>query len=70
MNILAELKRRFHDVLAEYAGDSDLQSLLDMIKQAQDARFGDYQANCAMPLGKQLGKAPRDVAAELSLIHI
>ena len=65
MNILAELKRRFHDVLAEYAGDSDLQSLLDMIKQAQDARFGDYQANCAMPLGKQLGKAPREVAAEI-----
>lgn len=65
MNILAELKNRFQGVLAEYAGDSEVQSLLDMIKQAQDARFGDYQANFAMPLGKRLGKAPRDVAAEI-----
>ena len=65
MNILAALKNRFHEVLTEYAGDSDVQNLLDMIKQAQDARFGDYQANFAMPLGKRLGKAPRDVAAEI-----
>ena len=28
-------------------------------------RFGDYQANCAMSLGKVLGKAPRDVAQEI-----
>ena len=34
-----------------------------MLKPAQDAKFGDYQANCAMSLGKTLGKAPRDVAA-------
>ncbi len=65
MNILAELKNRFHDVLAEIAGDSDVQSLLDMIKPAQDARFGDYQANFAMPLGKRLGQAPRDIAAQI-----
>src|SRR5579871_1459846 len=63
MNILAELRRRFELALqpltdrpAEYA---------EMVKAAQDARFGDYQANCAMPLGKQSGKNPRDVAAEI-----
>ena len=66
MNILAELKNRFRDVLAEVSGETDVQNLLDMIKPAQDARFGDYQANCAMPLGKRLGKPPREVAEEIS----
>mgnify|MGYP002261064153 CR=1 FL=1 len=41
--------------------------LLDLIRPAQDPRFGDYQANCAMPLAKQLGAGanPRDVAAQI-----
>lgn len=65
MNILAELKNRFHEVLMSFSGNTEVQHLLDMIKPAQDARFGDYQANFAMPLGKQMGKAPRDVAAEI-----
>jgi arginyl-tRNA synthetase len=33
-----------------------------MVRPAQDARFGDYQANFAMPLAKQQGTNPRDVA--------
>ena len=37
-----------------------------MIRPAQDPRFGDYQANCAMPLGKQLGKSPREVADKIA----
>ena len=32
---------------------------------AQGAKFGDYQANCAMSLGKRLGKPPREIAAQL-----
>ena len=36
-----------------------------MIKAAQDAKHGDYQANCAMSLAKALGKKPRDVAQDL-----
>ncbi len=36
-----------------------------MIRPAQDARFGDYQANCAMPLSKQLGKPSRVVAEQI-----
>ncbi len=36
-----------------------------MIRRSQDPKFGDYQANFPMPLGKQLGKSPRDVAAEV-----
>jgi arginyl-tRNA synthetase len=30
---------------------------------SQDVKFGDYQANMAMALGKRLGKPPREVAA-------
>jgi arginyl-tRNA synthetase len=30
------------------------------------SQFADYQANVALPLGKQLGRPPREVAAELS----
>ncbi len=36
-----------------------------MIRRAQDARFGDYQANFAMALGKQLNKKPQELAAEV-----
>ena len=28
--------------------------------------FADYQANVALPLAKRLGRAPRDVAAEIA----
>ena len=65
MNILTELKARFRAVLAELVDDPT--ELLGMIRAAQDAKFGDYQANCAMPLAKRLGKAPRDVAADIVL---
>jgi arginyl-tRNA synthetase len=36
-----------------------------MLHPAQDAKFGDFQANCAMSLAKLLKKPPRDVAAEI-----
>jgi len=63
MNILAELKQRFRTSLSTFVdAPSDL---LAMIRPAQDPRFGDYQANCAMPLGKRLGKPPREVAAQI-----
>src|SRR3954462_2105453 len=63
MNLLAELRRRFAPALSSYGGDPI--ALLDMIRPSQDPKFGDYQANFAMPLGKQLGKPPREVAAQL-----
>lgn len=63
MNALTEIKSRFSQVLKQHVDDPA--DLLDMIRPAQDAKFGDYQANCAMPLGKRLGKSPRDVATEL-----
>jgi len=36
-----------------------------LLAPAQDARFGDYQANGAMALAKRLGKKPRDVAEQI-----
>jgi arginyl-tRNA synthetase len=66
MNVLAELRRRFSQPLASIVPDErERNELLDMIRPAQDAKFGDYQANFAMPLGKRLGRNPRDVATEM-----
>ncbi len=63
MNALTEIKSRFAKVLAELVEDPS--KLLGMIVPAQNAQHGDYQANCAMPLAKQIGKPPREVANDL-----
>ncbi len=63
MNILAELRSRFCIALAKLDGSAE--QLADMVLPSQDAKFGDYQANCAMPLGKTLGKPPREIAQQL-----
>lgn len=65
MSILLVLQDRFAQALAGLvANPQELQEALGMIRQSQDAKFGDYQANFAMPLGKRLGRPPREVAAE------
>ncbi len=67
MNILSELKERFRAAL-DCLGDevsSDRDELLAMIRPSQSPQFGDYQANLAMPLGKKLGKPPREIASLL-----
>lgn len=63
MNALSEIKTRFATALAGYADAPE--NLLAMIKPAGNPEHGDYQANCAMPLGKTLGKPPREIADEL-----
>ena len=63
MNILHEFQRRFAAALTglvESPAEFDAQ-----IRRSQDAKFGDYQANFAMPLAKQLGRPPRNVAQEV-----
>jgi arginyl-tRNA synthetase len=66
MNILAELQQRFAPALQSLLGPSgDPAPLLEMIRVAQDPKFGDYQANFAMSLGKTLGKPPREVAQQI-----
>ncbi|MGO8689831.1 MAG: arginine--tRNA ligase [Thermoguttaceae bacterium] len=63
MSILSTLKERFSAALGGVADDTE--ELLSMVRRSQDPKFGDYQANLAMPLGKRLGRPPRQVAAEL-----
>lgn len=63
MNILVELRLRFHQTLQGLVDDPT--DLLDLVVPAQDPRFGDYQANVAMPLAKRLGRPPREVADQI-----
>ncbi len=63
MNALAEIRSRFLPVLESHSDSAT--ELLGMIRPAGDPKFGDYQANVAMPLGKKVGKSPRDLAAEI-----
>jgi arginyl-tRNA synthetase len=66
MNILPALKTRFQKALAGLLDDSaEIEKSLDLIRRSQDPKFGDYQANMAMSLGKKLGQKPRDVAAAI-----
>src|SRR4051794_12311036 len=65
MNVLNALQERFAATLSSMIEPSQLADLLDMIRPAQDAKFGDYQANFAMPLGKRLSKPPREVAQQI-----
>jgi len=69
MNILAQLQQHFRAALADLAGGqleaAQLAEFADMIRPSQDPKFGDYQANFAMPLGKRLDRPPRDVATEI-----
>ena len=61
--ILRILQARFSEALKNIVDDATL--YLDLIRPSQDPKFGDFQANIAMPLGKKLGKPPREIAAEI-----
>ncbi|MBQ7029123.1 MAG: arginine--tRNA ligase, partial [Thermoguttaceae bacterium] len=63
MNVLKIIAQRFGKALEAIGVEPG--PYLELIRPSQDAKFGDFQANLAMPLGKKLGKAPRDVAAEI-----
>ncbi|HBO44099.1 MAG TPA: arginine--tRNA ligase [Planctomycetaceae bacterium] len=63
MSILSELKTRLRGPLARLT-DAPGESL-DLVRQSQDPKFGDYQANFAMSLGKKLGRPPRELATDI-----
>ncbi len=63
MNILQTLRDRFAVALTDFTDEP--QTFAAMVRSSQDAKFGDYQANCAMPLAKQLGTNPRELAARI-----
>lgn len=60
MNFLAELRQRLHAALSELIPDPT--TYAEMLRPTQDPKFGDFQANCAMPLKAVLGKPPREIA--------
>lgn len=61
---LPQVIARFADSAAPLEPGA-LEALAGQVRPTADPRFGDYQANCAMPLAKQLGQPPRAVAAAL-----
>lgn len=63
MNALSLLRSRLATALAPLG--EDVAPLLEMVKPSGDPKFGDYQANFAMPLGGKLGKPPREVATQI-----
>jgi len=63
MNLLHLLQAKFSVALNGLV--SDVPTYVAMVKPSGQAKHGDYQANCAMPLGKALGKNPRQVAAAI-----
>ena len=66
MNTLALLRDRFAAALAAMGvADAEAPNLAELVLPSQDAKFGDYQANCAMPLGKRLGQPPHEIATQI-----
>jgi arginyl-tRNA synthetase len=64
MKILDQIQDQFRVALAGLT--PDVEKYVAMVKPAQNPQHGDYQANCAMSLAKELGKKPRDVAVQLA----
>lgn len=63
MNLQTLLQTRFREALTGLVDDPAPYAAL--VKPAQDARFGDYQANCAMSLARVLKRKPPEVAQEI-----
>lgn len=66
MKVLSLLRARFRPALGALCAQPE--PLLELIRTTQDAKFGDYQANFAMPLQKQLGQpqlSARDIATQI-----
>ncbi|HUQ69684.1 MAG TPA: arginine--tRNA ligase [Planctomycetaceae bacterium] len=63
MNWHSELQSRLRTALAGLV--DDVEPYAAMLRPAGDPKFGDYQANCAMSLGKALKRPPPEVAKEI-----
>ncbi len=55
------LRRAYERAFPDAEGDG----FDPLVTPSRRAELGDYQSNCAMPLGKRLRMAPREVAARL-----
>ena len=59
------LRARFADAIASALGEHAPRDPDPLLSPAKNPEFGDYQANCAMPLAKLAGKPPREIAQEI-----
>lgn len=65
MNVLqSTLESRLRNAVSSVFG-SEYADIDPAIRTSNNPEFGDYQANLAMALGKQLGQKPRDVAEKI-----
>src|SRR3954447_14470359 len=62
MNILKRLRASF---AAAVPAGADAAKFADAVRPSADPKFGDYQANGCMALGKASGRNPREVAQEV-----
>ncbi|MEM1028055.1 MAG: arginine--tRNA ligase [Planctomycetota bacterium] len=58
------LESRLQAAMAAAFGD-EYRDADPVVRPSNNPKFGDYQANLAMALGKQLGQKPRDVAEKI-----
>lgn len=63
MHIQTLLRTRLEAALVELSPEAA--QYANLLRPTQDPRFGDYQANCAMPLKQVLGKPPREIAQQI-----
>jgi arginyl-tRNA synthetase len=70
VNLLAELRRRFAQALEKLDNEAisaaQWEELARLVLPCQHPRFGDYQANLAMPLARQLRHPPAEIARQLA----
>ncbi len=60
-DVTTQLKQALSSALTGAFGE-DFADADPLLNPAGNPKFGDYQANLAMPLGKKLGRPPREVA--------
>ncbi|AQT67521.1 Arginine--tRNA ligase [Anaerohalosphaera lusitana] len=60
--IVEILSGRVSEAMEKVTGEADCQAL---VRQSQDARFGDYQSNGVMGLAKRLKTNPRELAGKI-----
>ncbi len=63
MRLIETLRERFAQALTGMVDNPHEPA--QRIAPARDPRFGDYQANIAMPLEKKLGMKPMDIAHKI-----
>ena len=63
-DVLALITQRFQDAIASAIG-SDYAHIDPLIRPSASAQHGDYQANLAMSLSKQVGMKPREIAEKI-----